>query len=812
MKTLLRLSLHRISAVTLLLSLLLIYYPIFGQNSRPSKKDDLQKIETLLEMREYGYAKKIAQNTLRIAEKSKNLSRIARSKYYLGISSFELTNTDSAILWLLDAEQDFKKMQDEKWLLKTYTKLGSYLRQTDSNDSSMIYFQNALALAKQMGDTDAIALTQYGMGRLLNQMGCYPRALRLYLEALDTYRNRSNPEGEANILNSLGILYWLQGEYNEALKYLKKSLQLKAELNDLQGVAHLHNNIGLIMRDLGKTDRALSHFRRSWNYKIQLNDIRGISNSLLNIASIYLIRNKLDSALIFLDQAEAIKRQIKERSGIAWVNLYRGKVYLKLKLYDKSVKYLKQALETYIAFNEPRGIAECKLQLAKCRYEQRRYREALELLQETRIITREYKMLDICEKAHLYSYKIYTKLNDCTNSLKFYKLYIAVRDTLMGTESYKHYLSVQLSENYDSIISIHVQNKNTELQRLIKDKKQKGIIINILITIIGLIVIFLIVFYYSYINNKKRNQLLLKNQVEVDKQKEELVLQRDEIQRQKDLVIYQRDRIIKMLTDLGESIDYARKIQQAILPNEAIIRQHFNDYFILNQPKESVGGDFYWIGNCSGITGFAIADCTGHGVPGGFMSMLGLSMLNNLLATDSSHTPSSILTQLRKSIISALRQQGGEFDSHDGMDIAFCTYDRSSRLLTYSGANMPIIINTRQNIKPSEKIWVHSTDLIEIRPDRMPIGYYDKMDSFEEITLTLNPGDSIYLFTDGFVDQFGGPESKKFGYSAFRSLINSIKHLPFSEQQHQLWITLEKWKGEIEVQTDDILILAVKVK
>jgi serine phosphatase RsbU (regulator of sigma subunit) len=191
--------------------------------------------------------------------------------------------------------------------------------------------------------------------------------------------------------------------------------------------------------------------------------------------------------------------------------------------------------------------------------------------------------------------------------------------------------------------------------------------------------------------------------------------------------------------------------------------------------------------------------------------MLGASMINDMANAKSVQSPSWMLQSLRHNIVAALGQTSIDEDSHDGMDIAFCTFDTNSGILTYAGANIPIIISSKNEISPSDRILTHHDGLVELKPDRMPIALYDKMDSFSEIQVKLAPDDTVYLFTDGYVDQFGGQKNKKFGHEAFRALISSVKDLNFSEQKQIIWSTIERWKGETENQTDDILVMGLKL-
>ncbi|MCB9002692.1 MAG: tetratricopeptide repeat protein [Bacteroidales bacterium] len=772
---------------------------------------NIRTIKSLTNLREFSAAYKLSHETLEKSKRKRYKEGEAWSKYYLGITHFELTQSDSAIFWLKKAEDDFRFIQNNLALIQTMNQIGTFLRRTDSNQQSINYYNKALELATRIKDTSGLADSQYGLASVLNQSGKYQEALELFLSTLKLHENLNNEKGKASVLNSMGVIFWNQGDYSKALELFTKSLTYREKIDDIQGIAFEHNNIGLIQRELGEFDKALEHLRLSWQYKIQIKDVRGISNSLMNIASVYILQGKLDSALVYLDQSYDIKLQAKDRSGVSYIEKLRGDAYLQLGLYNQALNHFRISKETYANLKEPKGLAESCLGIAYTYEKTHNYSRALSELNDVYLISTKHHMIDLKEKLFKTRYEIYQILGDCQNSLESFKNYILVKDSMKNEESVKKVLLLQLESEYDSIVKESNQLRNQEVAKLKGQKKIRNFIIIILLVAFCFITILFLILYINYKNNKRRNNMLLKQQMEVDVQKQELVTQRDEIERQKNLVIYQRDKIINMLTDLGESIDYAKKIQQALLPNDEQFGKYFRNHCMLYLPKETVGGDFYWLGQVESKVNFAVADCTGHGVPGGFMSMLGISMLNDMISKELKFTPATFLSTLRQNIITALRQGASEDESHDGMDIAFCSLDSRTRELCYAGANMAIMVRTEMPIEPSERIWKHADDLIELRPDRMPIGYYDKMDSFEELNLTLNPGDLVYMFSDGYLDQFGGDKGRKFGYTAFRTLIKSIKHLPLNEQRQELWTTLEKWKGERENQTDDIIVLIVQI-
>lgn len=770
----------------------------------------LATVRSLIDVREFSAAKKIAQKVLAYTSSSEYNEARAWCEYYLGIIYFEITPIDSAFYWLNRAKADFSLINNQKALIKTYNRLGIFYRRTDLNDSSLHYYNLALNKATAIADSTGLAEANYGLGMVNAQVGNYTKALEHYSNSLAIREKLNDKAGIASVYNSMGILFWEQGAYSTALDFFFKALPLRVETKDRQGEAFLLNNIGLIFRDVAQYEKSLDYLRKSWKIKIEINDKRGISNSLMNIGSVYLLLGQVDSALLYFEDALALKQILLDRGGVANINRFLGEAYMKIKMYDKAQLYLTKAIEGYTKLEEPRGVVESKYDYALLLFQMGNSPKAFALVDEVLEQAKKHGMMDMVAQSYNALYQFNLAKNNCQGALQNYEKYIAVKDSIAGTEKMKQILAAQLQVEYENIVRQHFERFNEQLSLVDSQKQSRTrLLILVAIAFVLLLGLFLGLLYTMY----KRKQALVEvesQRISVDIKQRELQEQRDELERQKNLVVYQRDRIINILTDLGESIEYARKIQQAVFPTDALLSQYFRDFFVLYLPKETVGGDFYWVGNCSGKIGFAVADCTGHGVPGGFMSMLGISMLNDLVANTPTSSPGLLLGKLRDNIISALRQGGHEDDSHDGMDVAFCTFDRSTHTLNYAGANMSIIISTNSNIPNDNRIVQIGEGLIEFRPDRMPVAYYERMERFNELSIKLEPNDTVYLFSDGFTDQFGGKPSKKFGYHSFRNLILSIKHLPLYEQKMTLYRTLEKWKGEEEAQTDDILILAVK--
>ncbi len=249
--------------------------------------------------------------------------------------------------------------------------------------------------------------------------------------------------------------------------------------------------------------------------------------------------------------------------------------------------------------------------------------------------------------------------------------------------------------------------------------------------------------------------------------------------------------------EMSESLKYASYIQQAIFPSRTSISRLIPDNFLFYQPREIVSGDFYYVSRRNDLLFVAIADCTGHGVPGAFMSILGITFLSEIIAHGTAIQAGSVLNRLREHVMEALCQTGEDFERKDGIDLALCIIDTKKNSMSFAGAFNPVYI-------------VHHQNLTEIPGDVMPVGIgAEEEKSFTTHHFSLSPDDVIYLFTDGFVDQFGGPQNRKFKYKPFRELLLKISHLPMQEQKNILQKTFNDWKGNLQ-QLDDVLIFGFR--
>jgi serine phosphatase RsbU (regulator of sigma subunit) len=316
--------------------------------------------------------------------------------------------------------------------------------------------------------------------------------------------------------------------------------------------------------------------------------------------------------------------------------------------------------------------------------------------------------------------------------------------------------------------------------------------------------------------NRELEQKVEERTREINEQKEEIESQRDEIKAQRDLVEIQRDMVSAQKKEITDSIDYAQRIQDAVLPRKEYLDQIMPEYFVFYKPKDIVSGDFYWIKEVNKSIIVVAADCTGHGVPGAFMSMLGITLLDELLGKTKLDAPGEILDHLRFKVKEMLVQKGEAEEQKDGMDMAIAIIDKEKKELQFAGANNPLFLirNSSQNTgtEPGLEVKMESNDsqLFELKGDRQPVGLYWEESKFTSHRIKLMAQDTLYVFTDGFVDQFGGEQRKKFKSQRFKELLLSFQKESMSAQKQLLENAFESWRNDIE-QIDDVCIVGVRI-
>lgn len=357
------------------------------------------------------------------------------------------------------------------------------------------------------------------------------------------------------------------------------------------------------------------------------------------------------------------------------------------------------------------------------------------------------------------------------------------KDTL---ENQKAKIAIQLSRIDDQLKRISDQDNKIKVQ-IEAIEKQKLLLYFVLFALL----LVSILGYYIYRGYKIKKEANIK----LEEKNRTISLQKDEIEEQRDVAAAQRDQIAYQKKHITDSIMYAKRIQTALIPSLELFSDQL-EHFVLYKPLAIVSGDFYWVNRKDNLQIIIAADCTGHGVPGAFMSMLGVTMLNEIVNGKNIVMPHEIIENLREGVIKSLKQVAEEDSVKDGMDIAICVVDFDKDILYYAGANNPLYL-------------IRDRELVHYRADKMPVAIHYKMGPFTLQTIELKKGDTFYIFSDGYADQFGGPREKKFMSMKLKETLVAMSDEPMLKQGERLNEIFEEWRGD-NPQVDDVILIGVR--
>jgi len=552
---------------------------------------------------------------------------------------------------------------------------------------------------------------------------------------------------------------------NQSIEYLLKALKIAKEIGDKEMEANYLHNIGIFYYSENQPDTAIYYFNLTLKIQKQLENKRGISEVLSGLGTIYIDTKKFPQALSYLQQSLEICKELNDKTGIIFTLINIGQIYFQQTDYSLSIEYYLQSLS----------------------------------------IAKEIGSIDSEQSTCLLLAEVYSKINDYKNAFLYQQLYAQLKDTLFNNESQKALAEMGTKyENEKKEKQIEIQDLKITQQVMELNKKQ--IVIYAVLGGLILVLLLVVVIFRSYRLKKKAHEVITIKNEELGQANEEISAQRDEIEAQRDILSEKNTLLFEQKKGITDSINYAKRIQQAVLPSGNYANNILGDHFILFKPKDIVSGDFYWGTRVNEWLIVTVADCTGHGVPGAFMSMLGVSFLNEIIRKKEITKASEVLDNLRESLIEALQQKGQTGEQKDGMDIVLCAINITSNELQFSGANNPLYIIRNSNLKPLDK----KNILEEILPDKQPVGIYQNMKPFTNHVVPLNKGDCIYFCSDGYKDQFGGTKNKKFMAKQLKQLLTDNCLLTMKEQKEVLDTTFENWKGKHE-QIDDVTILGLKI-
>ena len=635
-----------------------------------------------------------------------------------------------------------------------------------SGEKSRFYANELLQLAKSCNDSQIYFSAYYQLSWAALSLSDFPEAVKSAEKSLEIAQSLKDKENIINANNLLGNVYLEIPDKKFALKAFLNGIKVAKEVNDSNFLSMLYNNVAIAYEHFQHLDTSLYYYKLSYQLLSKIAPKRDIALIYLNIGDLHFQLNNLDSATYYTKKSRQYIDSEEDTDLIFLYHLNTAVSLSKINKHNAAKQYLDSC---YLVITDGTSPTDVKT--------------FFDYKSQVLFAASEYKA----------AYQFLLKAYDLQDSILSEEVYNKLRDIKITA----------VAEKKEAEIQQHLQeNKILELE-VAENKASRKIFF--LAAILGSIVFlfFGFMFYYTRKNNrrlKKRNAIIENQSIDIKKKNNELELKNKEI---------------------TDSIIYAKRIQEAILPSRYSLTENLKNGFVFYQPKDIVSGDFYWLekspsptlpegegdsppsGELEGAAiFFAACDCTGHGVPGAMVSVICANSLSKALLEDNISEPGKLLDRTRELVLQRFEKSGE--DVKDGMDIALCSLQLSESYATlkYAGANSPLYVVSKNTDGIAE--------LTEIKPNKQPIGKVDNPQPFTTHTLSLKKGDAIYIFTDGFADQFGGPKGKKMMYKPFRNLLLSIYDKSMDEQKELLEKHFYKWKGNLE-QVDDVCVIGVRI-
>jgi serine phosphatase RsbU (regulator of sigma subunit) len=637
--------------------------------------------------------------------------------------------------------ENFPKDASDSVKADFYIKAGT----SSKGNTPKIAYELALKALKLSEKSNLLTIyidAQNLIGSIKNDLGEFNYALESHVKALEKAEIIKDNFRLSASLTYIGNVYLSQNLPSQAINYFEQSLHV-AENSDTKNqiLSNLYK-LGVIYESLDSLQMAYKYYKRSLLVEEETKNKEGIFYSLIGIGSISVKKQNYYQAFIIYNRALKIAQELNVLAYVSLCYSKLGDLLREQKEYVKARNYYLQALSIAdsLEFNKDRR--DC------------------------------YKNLAVTNE----------NLQFYNDAYYYLGRFIQINDTLFNQETNEHNLQMQ--------IRFDLRTKEKEIE-LLKQKDQQGKITrNFLIA--GFILITILAFLLFYLNRVKQhhNKLLKEQNSEIEQQKEEISTNLEQLA----IINNQMSAKNQQITD---SIIYASTIQETILPHANVFKNYFKDSFVFFRPRDIVSGDFYWINYRKGKVYIALADCTGHGVAGAFMSMIGYTLLNGIIEEIPDPSPASILEKLNDKILASLHQRDAHHD--DGMDIAICAYDIKNQSIAYAGANQNIAVIQ------DELITIYQGDIFSIG------GTFGRKTnySFTNHYININPSSTVYLYSDGYQDQFGEVANQKFMSTQFISMLQNICKYSLSDQLEIMSKTFKEWQGS-QKQTDDVLVIGLR--
>jgi tetratricopeptide (TPR) repeat protein/DNA-binding CsgD family transcriptional regulator len=665
-----------------------------------------------------------------------------------------------------------------------YQNLTSYYFNHGDIPKSISCANNCLKIYKDLNNLDGLAIVYNNLAVINRNQGNIEHALDNYFESIKIYEQQGNIVDiyYGACLNNIGQLYYHQNEFDKAIEYMDKALIIQEKIGDKFHISNTLINMGTFYSKQGKTEAAITTFNRALSLKKEISDKKGEAKILINIGSENQIIKEYKVALEYFNDALDISEKTFDKISIIICQTNIGSVYFAQNKLKKSKIILTKAYLLAKSIGFPQ--------------------------EQSRIA----KLLSDVNQA----------IGNYEGAYDMYQNYILMRDSINNTKNQKATIRQQFKYDYEKQTALdsiaHV--KETELlddnilkqELIIKNKKQKE---HFLVGGLALLSIFAGFMFNRFKASNTQKKIIETQKQEVETQRDYAESEHKKAENLRLIAEAQKEIVEEKNLKILDSITYAKRLQNAILPSSHVFKKWLIDSFIFYKPKDIVAGDFYWMEVIKrenrNIIFYAVADCTGHGVPGAMVSVVCSNALNRSVKEFKITDPAKLLDKVTELVKEAFAKSDETIK--DGMDIAICALDLVDKKVWYAGANNPLyrITDLQTEISGEHRIMqIDQRKLIEYKADKQPIGEYEYMKPFTTTEIQLEPRDCIYIFSDGFSDQFGGEKGKKYKSANFKRFLMQIESKEMDAQKEILDTEINRWRGEIE-QVDDICVIGLRI-
>jgi serine phosphatase RsbU (regulator of sigma subunit) len=694
---------------------------------------------------------------------------------YIGVydKALDYGNQAIALANALESSSDPKTAKlGKKGESRAYLNMGNIYENQANYAQARLYYDKGLKIKEELHDQKGIADAYNNIGLTYEGQSYYPQALDYFFKSLKIYTDINNRNGMAITNNNIGVIYVDQQNYDQAITYYTKAMAIRDSLGDKMGVAESYDNIATIYESENKNIAAFDYLQKSMKIREQLGFEDKLASSFNNIGNVY---------MYLIAEADSTKKR--------FINIYYSKVVpqptlgdLDLLLLDSAYSLHQRALaigeklgDRYNTLIGLIGVGEITQKRGQVKNAMVYFKRASALAKDIDAKKEYYEVLDYISKCHEADGRF-------DSALYYYKLAAGLKDSVFSEQKQKDIGREEAKYDYEKKQAVaEAENKK---QRELADEQRKRQNLELYAAIAGLLMLGFFSFFIA-----QRLRITRRQKSIIEDQKESLDKAFMQLEDAK-LLLEDKHK------DLTDSIHYASRIQTALLTTQRYIGEHLQDYFILFKPRDIVSGDFYWALDHNGIFYLACCDCTGHGVPGAFMSLLNITFLHQTVIEKNISQPDKIFGNIRTNVIEALNPDGST-DTKDGMDAVLCAIDFDKNMISAACANNPLWI-------------IRKGELIEFKPDKLPIGESDETKPFTLHETKLQKGDCIYMLTDGYADQFGGPNGKKYKMSQLKELLMSIHTKPMVEQKQLIEDAFVNWKGSLD-QVDDVCVMGLRI-